>query len=113
MKSTNLFKALLLIQTIGVLTYTLFVFQNKGGNLFEVYLNDIKNLTWNGQFNLDFSAYLLLSGLWIVWRNKFTKQSFLLALVATVIGIIVFAPYLLLLLIKEKGSVKKLLIGDR
>jgi hypothetical protein len=33
--------------------------------------------------------------------------------VAMILGIIVFAPYLLYLISKEKGNLKTILIGDR
>jgi hypothetical protein len=48
-----------------------------------------------------------------MWRNKFSISSIIFAVIATIIGIIVFAPYLLYLLTKEKGDLKKVLLGDR
>lgn len=109
----NLLKLLLILQTIIVLVYTVIAFKNEGANLFSIFLSNIQSLTWNGQFNLDFSAYLILSGLWIVWRNKYSLFSIFLGMIASILGIIVFAPYLLYLLWKENGNLKKLLIGDR
>lgn len=113
MKNTTLLKALLSVQTIGVLVYTIIAFQQEGANLFGVFLSNIKSMMWNGQFSLDFSCYLTLSALWIIWRNKFTASSFFIAITAMIIGIIVFAPYLLWLLWKEKGDIKTVLIGNR
>jgi hypothetical protein len=55
----------------------------------------------------------MLSGIWIVWRNKFAPVSILVAVVAMIIGIMAFAPYLLYLLITEKGDLKKVLLGER
>lgn len=113
MNKTNLFKILLLIQTVGLLIYTLIAFQNEGANLFSVFMKNIAALSWSGQFNLDFLSYLILSGLWIMWRNKFTVKSILIGLIATVLGIVFFAPYLLWLTNKEDGDLKRVLIGDR
>ena len=113
MSNNNLFKTLLVVQTIGLLTYTFIAFQTEGANLFGVFLTNIKSLTWSGQFNLDFLCYLTLSGLWIMWRNKFSGKSILVGTVAMILGIVFFAPYLLWLMNKEKGDLKRVLVGDR
>ena len=106
-------KVLLASMAISVSVYTIFAFQNEGGNLFQIFISNLASLKWNGQFSLDFSCYLLLSGIWIMWRNKFSVSSIIFAIFAMIIGIILFAPYLLFLLYKEKGDLKKLIIGDR
>jgi hypothetical protein len=113
MSNNGLFKTLLIVQTIGLLTYTYFAFQTEGADLFSVFINNVLSLNWSGQFNLDFLCYLTLSGFWIMWRNKFTNKSILLGLVAMVFGIVLFAPYLLWLTNKENGDIKRILIGDR
>jgi hypothetical protein len=113
MSNNNLFKILLIVQTIGLLAYTFFAFQTEGADLFSVFTNNVLSLNWSGQFNLDFLCYLTLSGFWIMWRNKFTIKSVLLGLVAMVLGIVMFAPYLLWLTNKENGDIKRVLIGDR
>jgi hypothetical protein len=113
MSRNNLFKTLLIVQTIGLLAYTFVAFQNEGADLISVFINNAKALTWSGQFNLDFLSYLTLSGLWIMWRNKFNFKSILLGTVAMVLGIIFFAQYLLWLTNKEKGDLKRVFIGDR
>jgi hypothetical protein len=113
MSNNNLFKTLLVIQTIGLFVYTFIAFQTEGTDLFSVFLANIKSLTWNGQFNLDFLCYLTLSGLWIMWRDKFNGKSIFIGIVATILGIIFFAPYLLWLINKENGDLKRVLVGDR
>lgn len=109
----NLFKTLLIIQTTTLLVYTFIAFKNEGADLLSVFLTNIQSLNWNGQFNADFMCYLTLSGIWIMWRNKFTLSSIIIAIIAMIMGIIVFAPYLLYLFFKEKGDAKKFLIGNR
>ncbi len=111
--SQTLLKSLVIIQTIALLVYTGFAIKNEGWTLFYIFTNNITALNWNGQFNLDFSCYLTLSEIWIMWRNKFSTPSILFALIAMIIGIIAFAPYLLYLVTKEKGDLKKVLLGDR
>jgi hypothetical protein len=113
MSNNNLFKTLLVVQTIGLLTYTFIAFKTEGATLFGVFLTNIKSLTWSGQFNLDFLCYLILSGLWIMWRNKFSGKSILVGTVAMILGIVFFAPYLIWLIIKEKGDLKHVLVAGR
>jgi hypothetical protein len=109
----NLLKGILVVQTIGLLVYTFIAVQNDGGNFLARALEFATSMTWMGQFTLDFQCYLMLSALWIAWRNKFSTTSIIIAIVAMILGIIVFAPYLLFLLTKEKGNLKGVLIGDR
>jgi hypothetical protein len=113
MSRNNLFKTLLIIQTIGLLVYTFVAFNNEGADLFGVFINNVKAFTWSGQFNLDFLSYLTLSGLWIMWRNNFTYNAILFGIIAMVLGIVVFAPYLLWLTNKENGDLTRVFIGDR
>lgn len=113
MSSNLVFKTLLVVQTIGLLIYTFITYQIEGPDLFGVFINDIKSLSWSGQFNLDFLCYLILSGFWIMWRNQFTTKSIILGTVAMVLGIVLFAPYLLWLTYKENGDLKRVLVGNR
>jgi|688.fasta_scaffold1852417_1 hypothetical protein len=113
MRKNNLFKTLLIVQTIGLLTYTFLVFQKEGADLFSVFTNNLLSLNWSGQFNLDFMCYLILSGFWIIWRNKYSSKSIPLGLAAMVLGIVLFAPYILWLTNKENGDLKRVLIGNR
>lgn len=113
MNARNFIIAVLVVQTIAVLIYTFFAYKAEGADLFGVFITNIKSVSWNGQFNLDFSCYLLLSAIWIVWRNKFAPSSFFIAIAAMIIGIMIFAPYLIWLTVKEKGNFKAVLIGER
>jgi hypothetical protein len=108
-----LLKGLLIIQTLGLLIYTAIAIQNDGANFLARAQEFATSMTWMGQFALDFQCYLMLSALWIAWRNKFSIKSILIAVVAMILGIIVFAPYLLFLITKEKGDLKRVLIGER
>jgi hypothetical protein len=105
-------KALLGFQTAALVIYTVYAVKHEGWSLFRVLTDSIFALNWAGQFNLDFSCYLTLSGLWILWRNKFSWTSVIMAIIAMIMGIMVFAPYLLYLLSVEKGDLKKVLVGD-
>jgi hypothetical protein len=113
MIKNNLFKTLLVLQTMGLLAYTIVAYQREGANLLSVFITNVTSLNWSGQFNLDFLCYLTLSGLWIMWRNKFTGKSILVGILAMVLGIVLFAPYLFWLTNQENGDLKRVFIGDR
>lgn len=109
----SLFKALLILQALALFVYTLIVVKNYGWDLFAVFISNINAINWSGQFNLDFNCYLILSALWIMWRNQFSIKGIIIGLTAMVLGIIFFAPYLLYLLKTEGGDLQKLLTGKR
>lgn len=113
MASHTALKILLIVQTVGLLIYTMVAFQNEGPDLLGVFLQNVVSWNWSGQFNLDFLCYLVLSGLWIMWRNKFVGKYILLGGAAMVLGIVLFAPYLIWLINKEKGNLKRVFVGDR
>ena len=113
MKHKPILRILLIAQTIFLLCYTFFAFRNEGARLFTQFYSTVLNGGWNGQFNLDFSCYLVLSGIWLMWRNKFSAVSVALGIIVSILGIIAFAPYILFLLVREKGELKRLLVGDR
>lgn len=106
-------QALLIVQTLTLLLYTAIAIQNDGFNFIERFQAFAFSMKWIGQFVLDFQCYLILSAIWIAWRNRFTTKSILFAIVAMILGIIVFAPYLIYLIQKEKGDMVRVLIGNR
>lgn len=105
------FRILLGVLFINILIYTLVVGLNHGWDLFSVFFNDIMSLNWPGQFDVDFSSYLTLSALWIAWRHHFSGSGIAIALVALIMGMVVFAPYLLYTSVQTKGNMKELLVG--
>lgn len=112
-QKSPLFAGLLIIQTLGLIVYTIIAIQQDGMNFLARAQEFVLSMTWMGQFALDFSCYLLLSGLWIMWRNKFSGRAISIAIIAMILGIIVFAPYLLYLIITEKGDIQRVLVGNR
>jgi predicted membrane protein len=112
-KKQTPFKFLLAILTAGVLVYTVVAIQNDGADFLSKAIGFITSLTWMGQFTFDFSCYLVLSALWIMWRNEFSGRSILIGIAAGIMGIVVFAPYLIYLIGKEKGDLKRVLCGSK
>jgi hypothetical protein len=103
---------ILLSSIIGVvLAYTGVVIAAEGWGFFAVFFGDIAAMNWAGQFNLDFSCFLLLSGLWLAWRNHFTPVGLVLGAFALVGGSPFVAAYLLITSIQTNGDVKVLLLG--
>ena len=104
---------LLLISMIGtVLVYTGFVISAHGWGFLPIFFGDMAAMTWAGQFNLDFSCFLLLSGLWLAWRNHFTAVGLALGAFALVGGAPFVAAYLLITSIQVNGDIKVLLLGQ-
>lgn len=110
MKKTVLFY--LAISAIAILVYTFIVGFKEGWDLLPIFINNITNFDWNGQFNLDFQFYLILSALWLVWRNGVSLSSIIFALICAILGYMIFGFYLLYLFYKENGDAKKVLLGN-
>jgi hypothetical protein len=108
----NVFRIILLLMTIAILTITLIVGLNHGWDLLTIFFSDIMALTWPGQFNFDFMCFLILSGLWVAWRNDFSTGGITLGLLASVAGIMFLAPYLLFLSYRSEGDMKVILLGE-
>ena len=107
------FKALLVVMAAGLLIYTLLAVSNEGVNLFATTLPSVLQFGWQGQFHLDFVTYLMLSGLWVAWRHEFSGAGIALAVGASLIGIMFLAVYLLIVINKADGDMRKVLLGQR
>jgi hypothetical protein len=107
------FRFLLVVVFAITFVYTLIISGTHGWNFLPTALSNVQALNWSGQFNVDFACYLVLSALWVAWRNRFSVQGILLALLASVGGILFFAPYLLVLTFNTRGNLKMLLLGEQ
>lgn len=103
----------LLVVFIGViLIMTGLVGYRNGWNLLPVFFGDMAALTWPGQFNVDFMCFLILSGLWLAWRHHFSPRGLFLGLLGIFGGIMLLAPYLLVMSFKARGDMGVLLLGE-
>jgi hypothetical protein len=107
------FRSLLVTLFAITFVYTLIITGTHGWNFLPTVLSNVQALNWSGQFNIDFACYLVLSVVWVAWRNRFSAQGILLAAVASVGGILFFAPYLLVLTFSTRGNMKMLLLGEQ
>lgn len=107
----KLFRAYLVVALTGLTAYTLVVGFNHGWNLLPIFFSNITEMTWSGQFNLDFTTFLGLSGIWVAWRHQFTGGAIALGVVAFFGGMMFLAPYLLWASARAGGDAKVLLLG--
>jgi hypothetical protein len=104
---------LLGVLTITVGAYTVWAVHQQGWGLFGVFVRNLSSGGWEGQFALDFSCYLLLSGLWLMWRHRFRPWAVALGFAVMVLGIVAFAPYLGLQTVRAQGNLVHVLVGKR
>jgi ABC-type Fe3+-siderophore transport system permease subunit len=107
-----IFRAFLVLVTVGILGYTGVVGANHGWNLVPIFFGEMSAMTWSGQFNFDFMCFLVLSGIWTSWRSGFTPKGLALGTVAISFGIMFLAPYLLYLSYKEGGDTIAMIVGS-
>ena len=98
------------IVVLGI--YTAAVVADHGINFYPFYLRDVAAVGWPGQFDLDFTAMLILAGLWMAWRNHFSVGGIMLGLLVTIVGAPLLCTYLLVLLARHKGDMGMVLLGE-
>jgi hypothetical protein len=85
----------LLLFLLGLAVYTGTVISTHGTDLAPIFFGDIQAMDWPGQFNLDFTGFLILSALWTAWRHRFSVWGLILAVLAFFGGMAFLATYLL------------------
>ena len=105
------FRLLLASIFIVISAYTVIVIADHGPNLFPVFFGDVADLTWRGQFNVDFMCFLALSALWVMWRHAFSPVGLALGIVAFFGGALFLSIYLLVAGFQVNGDQKALLLG--
>lgn len=105
------FRALLLVMWLALFIYTGFTISNHGLTLLPIFFGDISKVIWPGQFNLDFSCFLILSALWTAWRTKFSSLGLTLGAIASVGGAGFLLPYLLILSFQTRGNIAAVMLG--
>lgn len=103
-------RAFLVVFVAGLVAYTAVVIANHGWNLFPQFVGDILAMSWAGQFNVDFSGFLVLSALWTAWRNGFSALGLALGVVAFFGGMLFLSIYLLALSATSK-NIRELIAG--
>lgn len=106
------FRAFLVVIFLVIAGYTAVVASNHGMNLLPVFFGDMTRMQWPGQFNLDFMCLLLLSGLWVGWRHRFSAAGIALGLLAVFGGALFLSAYLLHASFRAGGDIRVLLLGE-
>ena len=98
----------------ALIAYTAWVLGRDGfAALGPTFFGDIAAGHWPGQFNLDFLLMLSLSALWTGWRNGWSALGWVLAILAFNFGSAFLMAYLLILLHREQGDMRRVLLGVR
>ena len=105
------FRVFLVVLWAIIVVYTGLVMVNHGTGLLAVFFGDMAAMGWPGQFNLDFLFMLMLSGLWVAWRHRFSSAGLLLALLAVFLGSLFLTTYLFIVSSQAKGDMKEVLLG--
>ena len=107
------FRLLLIAILVVIVAYTVPVGIAQGWDIVPLFFGAIGAMTWQGQFNVDFSCFLILSGLWVAWRNDFSPVGLVLAPIASFGGAMFLSAYLLLTSFQVRGDAAALLLGSR
>lgn len=107
----TIFRLLLAAIITIVVGYTVVVVANHGLNFLPFYFDDVAQMSWPGQFNVDFSALLTLGSLWLMWRHHFSPLGLLYGLLIFPFGAPFLCSYLLIASVQANGDVKELLLG--
>lgn len=105
------FRIYLILAWTALIAFTAFVIGRDGLGLLTVFFAAIADGHWPGQFNADFLSMLALSGLWTGWRNGWSAPGWALTLAAFLFGGAFLMAYLLILLHREKGDMRRVLLG--
>ena len=108
----TLFRIFLFAIISVVSVYTATVVATYGMGLYPVFFGDMADMTWRGQFNLDFLCFLLMSGAWVAWRHAFSTAGLILGFAAFNLGAPFLAGYLLIETYRTKGHSAALLLGS-
>lgn len=107
----TLLRIVLVVHLALLTAYTAVVIGNHGMTLFPVFFGDIAAMGWPGQFNFDFTGFLILSALWTAWRNNFSPLGLLLAVVAFFGGMAFLSLYVLILSLGAR-DIQDILLGS-
>ena len=105
------FRVLLVVMLAVIAAYTAVVIANHGMGLLPIFFGDMAEMGWPGQFNLDFTGFLTLSGLWLAWRHHFSALGLVLGVLGFFLGAPFLCAYLLVASFQANGEVKELLLG--
>ena len=109
----NVFRGMLGLLWLGLAVYTAITVANHGASLFNDFLGDLMEMGWPGQFNADFSCFLILNCTWMMWRFEFSPGGIALGLTMGLFGGAFFLfPFLIYLTMRSDGDIVAAIIGE-
>jgi len=105
-------RVLLVVLWTVMTAVTVVVIAKHGWNLFPVFFGDIAELSWRGQFNVDFMSYLALTAAWLMWRHEFSPAGIMLGVVGFFGGALFLTVYLFVVSFTAKGDMREILMGQ-
>jgi hypothetical protein len=105
------FRLILTLILVAIVAYTVPVVANHGIDLLPVFFGDIARMGWPGQFNVDFLGFLVLSGLWLAWRHRFSAGGIALGVLGFFGGAPVLTAYLLVVSYRADGDWAVIMLG--
>ena len=96
-----------------LLVYTGITVSNEGWNFYPVYFADVAGFSWRGQFDVDFSCFLILSAVWLMWRHHFSAAGIISAICVSTLGALFLTAYLLVASFNANGDVSEILLGKK
>jgi len=107
------FRAILVMLTIAIFGYTIPVTMKYGLNILPLFFGEISALNWQGQFNLDFLCFLILSAAWLMWRYRFSGKGIMFGILGLILGMSFLAPFLLITSYQTNGNMREILMGEQ
>ena len=98
---------------VAIAAVTVVVVRDHGINLFPVFFGDIRDLTWRGQFNVDFMCFFVLSALWLAWRHDFAPVGWILSVFGFFGGAFFLSAYVFVQSYRVQHGLPELLLGAR
>jgi hypothetical protein len=107
----KLFRLYIVVALVSLTVYTLIVTSRHGWDLLPIFFSNIVDMSWSGQFNFDFTLFLILSGIWVAWRHQFSVFGVCLGVVAIFGGMMFLGSYLLYVSFQSGGDIRTMMLG--
>jgi hypothetical protein len=105
------FRILLCLAWLAALVVGVHAYVTEGMVAGHVFGQDIVNIMWRGQFDVDFLCHLVVLALWVAWRDKFSLGGIVTAVLCVLGGGVVSFAYLLALTWTSRGDMRQVLLG--
>lgn len=109
----SFFRLLLIAGWLTIVVIGFPAFSQDGGIAGNLFVADIKALSWRAQFNVGFLVHLILFSIWVAWRHRFNALGIVLSIFCVLGGGLISIAYIFMLTITCKGSMRQILLGKQ